>query len=135
MLSIHADGAAVVTGATGGVGRALVATLRESGRFSVVLALSRSSNPAFDVESEGSIREAAKHAAERGEIRLLIDAIGFLHGDGFEPEKSWRGLDASHMAKAFAVNANRASASHEALPAPLPAHREVGICHAVGQGR
>jgi NAD(P)-dependent dehydrogenase (short-subunit alcohol dehydrogenase family) len=38
-------------------------------------------------------------------VRLVIDATGFLHGDGFEPEKSWRSLDAGHMAKAFAVNA------------------------------
>ena len=35
----------------------------------------------------------------------MIDATGFLHTDGFAPEKSWRDLDAIHMARAFAVNA------------------------------
>ena len=29
---------------------------------------------------------------------------GFLHGDGFEPEKALKQLAADHMAKAFAVN-------------------------------
>ena len=38
-------------------------------------------------------------------LRLVIDATGFLHGSGFEPEKSWRQLDAAHMAHAFAINA------------------------------
>jgi len=100
-----AGGTAVIIGATGGIGRVLVDAAQQSGRFNAVLALSRSSNPALDIESEGSIREAAQHATALGEIRLIIDATGFLHGNSFEPEKSWRSLDASHMAKSFAVNA------------------------------
>jgi NAD(P)-dependent dehydrogenase (short-subunit alcohol dehydrogenase family) len=105
LRSIPAGGAAVIVGARGGVGRALVDAAQQSGRFDVVLALSRSSNPALDIENEISIQKAAQHSAEQGEIRLVIDATGFLHDEGFEPEKSWRGLDAVHMAKAFAVNA------------------------------
>ncbi len=103
--STPAGGAAVIIGATGGIGRALVDATWKTGRFRAVLALSRSSNPSLDIQSETSIREAAQHAAEQGEIRLVIDATGFLHGGGFQPEKSWRSMDASHMAKAFAVNA------------------------------
>ena len=38
-------------------------------------------------------------------VRLVVDATGFLHGEGMQPEKSWRQLDARHMAHAFAVNA------------------------------
>ncbi len=105
LRSIPTDGSAVIVGAAGGIGRALVDALQTCGRFSVVLALSRSSHPSLDIESEASIREAAQHASEQGGIRLVINATGFLHGGGFEPEKSWRSLDASRMAKAFAVNA------------------------------
>jgi NAD(P)-dependent dehydrogenase (short-subunit alcohol dehydrogenase family) len=103
--STAAGGTAVIIGATGGIGRALVEAARKSGRFRVVLALSRSSDPVLDMESETSIREAAQQAAEQEKIRLVIDATGFLHGDGLQPEKSWRNLEASHMARAFAVNA------------------------------
>jgi hypothetical protein len=39
------------------------------------------------------------------DVRLVIDASGILHGDGLSPEKSWRDLDATQMARAFAVNA------------------------------
>jgi NAD(P)-dependent dehydrogenase (short-subunit alcohol dehydrogenase family) len=35
----------------------------------------------------------------------VIDATGFLHGDGFTPERSWKQLDPAQMAHAFAVNA------------------------------
>lgn len=37
--------------------------------------------------------------------RLVIDATGELHGQGFMPEKSWYNLDPVRMAQSFAVNA------------------------------
>ena len=98
------DGVAVVIGATGGLGGALVSALEHTGRFKVV-AFSRRSDPALDIEDENSIRVAALHAARCGEIRLVVTATGFLHGGGFEPEKSWRSLDTAHMTKSFAINA------------------------------
>jgi hypothetical protein len=35
----------------------------------------------------------------------VIDATGFLHDERQEPEKSWRQLDATNLARAFALNA------------------------------
>jgi len=50
--------------------------------------------------------QAARHVQGLGaDVRLVIDATGFLHREGFAPEKSWRDLDAAHMARAFTVNA------------------------------
>lgn len=98
-------GMAVVVGA-GGVGAALLASLRASGRFSAVVALGRHENPALDLTDESSIAAAAARiGASATPLRLLIDASGFLHGNGFEPEKSLRQLDPVHMAHAFAINA------------------------------
>ena len=96
---------AAVIGASGGIGAALVAALRRDGRYAEVVAISRASAPALDLEDEASIRASAADLATRGELRLVIDATGFLHGQGFEPEKSWRSLDPAHMAKSFALNA------------------------------
>ena len=96
---------AAIIGASGGIGAALVAALRAEGRYAEVIAFSRASAPALDIEDEASIRAAAADLAMRGELRLVIDATGFLHGHGFEPEKSWRSLDPAHMAKSFALNA------------------------------
>ena len=98
---------AVVVGAAGGVGAALATALATAGHN--VVALGRATTPPLDLLDEASIATAAAHVAasvaDQGTLRLVIDATGFLHGDGFEPERSWRDLDPAHMARAFAVNA------------------------------
>ena len=94
---------AVVVGAGGGLGGALASALAARGRRMV--GLGRGSDPPLDLLDEATIAAAAAHLAGLGAPGLVIDATGFLHGSGFEPEKSWRQIDAAHMAHAFAVNA------------------------------
>lgn len=104
--SFPAGGLAIVVGSTGGIGRALLGRLAAQPRFCAAPGLGRSSSPPLDLIDEESIAQAARHVQGLGaEVRLMIDATGFLHTDGFAPEKSWRDLDAVHMARAFAVNA------------------------------
>ena len=103
-------GRAVVVGASGGIGRALLARLQGDARFCAVLPFARGSQPALDLTDEASIaRCAARCAHDVGssghDIRMVIDATGFLHRDGMVPEKSWRDLDPAHLAQAFALNA------------------------------
>jgi NAD(P)-dependent dehydrogenase (short-subunit alcohol dehydrogenase family) len=98
------NGVAVVIGGSGGIGGALVEQLLADPAFADVVSFSRSSAPKLDVTSEASIAEAVKFLGE-DELRLVIDATGFLHGDGFMPEKTFRDLTAEHLAKSFAVNA------------------------------
>jgi NAD(P)-dependent dehydrogenase (short-subunit alcohol dehydrogenase family) len=103
---------AVVIGASGGLGAALVAQLAQDERFAQVLALSRT--PAaedervvrarIDVTDEPSIAAAAEQARALGEVRLVIVASGLLHGDGVRPEKHWGELNAETLARVFAVN-------------------------------
>jgi NAD(P)-dependent dehydrogenase (short-subunit alcohol dehydrogenase family) len=98
-------GIAVVFGASGGIGSALVERLQASRNFRYVVGFSRASTPAIDLLMETSLKDAADLAASQGEIRLVLDATGFLHNDAHVPEKSWRELQPSHMARAFALNA------------------------------
>ncbi|MFN4013764.1 MAG: SDR family NAD(P)-dependent oxidoreductase [Reyranella sp.] len=99
-------GIAIVVGAAGGIGGALYGRLSTQSRFSAVLGLGRRSSPPLDLTDEESIAKAARHVAGLGpEVRLIVDASGLLHGNGMSPEKSWRDLDPTHMARAFAVNA------------------------------
>jgi NAD(P)-dependent dehydrogenase (short-subunit alcohol dehydrogenase family) len=95
---------AVVAGASGGVGGALVSALRGQGAFEDVVELSRSGAPSFDITDEASVAAAAQALAGR-DVRLVIDATGFLHDERFQPEKSLRQLDPAHMLHSFAVNA------------------------------
>lgn len=103
--SFAPGGVAVVIGASGGIGSALVSALNETDRFKKVHGFSRRSPLAIDLADEASLKRAAEAATAEGENRLVIDATGFLHQDGEGPEKSWRELDAQKLATAFAINA------------------------------
>lgn len=106
LRSFPRPAAAVVVGASGGIGGAFVDILTASGSFDAVIALSRRSNPPVDLLDEATIAEAAAAvAAGNLPLRLVLDATGFLHGDGFEPEKALARLDPAHLARSFAINA------------------------------
>jgi NAD(P)-dependent dehydrogenase (short-subunit alcohol dehydrogenase family) len=97
-------GVAVVVGGGGGIGAAIVTQLLAEGCFSDVVAFSRSGELVLDITSEESVCGAVESLGD-AEIRVVVDATGFLHGDGFFPEKTFRDLSAAHMARSFAVNA------------------------------
>lgn len=115
---------AVVIGARGGLGGALVDALRAGGQYRYVLALSRSETvtsvtiPAdragasqridahIDLLDEASIAGAAAQCPALPAVRLVIVASGLLHAaDGLRPEKALSGLKAESLSRLFAVNA------------------------------
>ncbi len=98
-------GVAVVFGASGGIGRALVQALLASHRFDHVVAFSRTTTVSIDLLDETSLENAAAYGASKGEVRLVIDATGFLHDETQGPEKSLQQIDPAKMARAFALNA------------------------------
>ncbi|MCC5976649.1 MAG: SDR family NAD(P)-dependent oxidoreductase [Salinarimonas sp.] len=104
LSSFPDDGIAVVAGATGGIGSAFVRALEASGRFTRVVAAARGNDARLDLLDPTAIAGFAR-SLEGERIRLVIDATGFLHDDTRMPEKSWRDLDADHMAYSYAVNA------------------------------
>ena len=101
---------AVVIGASGGIGAALIDALVASPRYRHVHALSRRGVLAdgaiaghIDLSDEASI--VAAFGRIDGEIDLLLIASGILHDGERRPERSLRELDADWMARNFAVNA------------------------------
>jgi NAD(P)-dependent dehydrogenase (short-subunit alcohol dehydrogenase family) len=94
-----------VFGAGGGIGRALVEAIGVAGAFAHVVGFGRSSSPSIDLLDEASLERAAAFGADLGELRLVIDATGFLHDAQQGPEKSWRQLSAAGLARSFALNA------------------------------
>jgi NAD(P)-dependent dehydrogenase (short-subunit alcohol dehydrogenase family) len=98
-------GIAVIFGSGGGIGSALVAALSSTDSFRQVVGFSRKTSPPIDLQDEATLERAATFAAEMGELRLVIDATGFLHDDRQGPEKTWRQLDAGNLARSFALNA------------------------------
>ena len=107
---------ALVVGASGGIGAALVAELVRRDPGLQVFAASRSGKTpageritplALDVCDEGSLARAAEAIAARTpRLHHVYVASGVLHGQGFAPERRLEQLDASALAQVFAVNAS-----------------------------
>ena len=104
MQSLPPGYRALVLGASGALGSALAAQLRDDPRCATVLALGRSSTPAVDFDAPATIAEEAHSLAPQGPWNLLLVATGMLHGPTGTPEKRLAGLHAEHMAASFAVN-------------------------------
>lgn len=104
------SGLAVVIGASGGIGAAMTEVLATRWPQAEVVGLSRRSTPSLDLLDEASIAASAEWVRERlsasgRSLEIVFDATGWLHGQGWMPEKSWRQLDPAHLAHQFAVNA------------------------------
>jgi len=110
------DGArAVVVGASGGIGAAIVSALAADPTIGRIDALSRVPIAAsddkvaaaeIDLLDEASI-EAAARRLEGAPLDLVVVATGVLHDEaaGLHPEKTWRHLSADAVMHAYAVNA------------------------------
>jgi NAD(P)-dependent dehydrogenase (short-subunit alcohol dehydrogenase family) len=100
-----------VIGSCGGVGAALARHLADAG--AAVHAFSRSGREAdsrllpgrIDILDEAAIAAAAATLANHGPLDLVIVATGLLHDGALSPEKGLRDIDASALARYFAVNA------------------------------
>jgi NAD(P)-dependent dehydrogenase (short-subunit alcohol dehydrogenase family) len=106
------EGMALVIGASGGLGAALLQQLQSGDHFAQVLGLSRSKQlqdaPLIDVTDEASIATAAAWTQTRCEaqpLRMLIVATGLLHEEGQGPERSLAQMDAVYLQRVMAVNA------------------------------
>ena len=97
---------AVIFGASGGIGSALVAAVVASGRYERVWAGSRAGKSvagacgfAFDLTDEASIAAAALAMGEGGPLDIALIATGVLTlADGTAPEKGLRLLASAAIA-------------------------------------
>ncbi|MEQ9489778.1 MAG: SDR family NAD(P)-dependent oxidoreductase [Alphaproteobacteria bacterium] len=126
--SFNAKGVAVVFGSSGGIGSAFLAALEDAGHFERVIGFSRSGPNRFDLTDETSIERAVTAAADAGEIRLAIDATGFLHDKNGGPEKSLRDLDGQRLAHSFAINAIGPAMLMKHLLPRLPRSGKAAFC-------
>lgn len=97
---------AVVIGASGGIGAALVDKLKAEPAFDAVIAMGRSTEHRLDLLDENSIVEAASYLQGKGyQPELVIVASGVLHDPGHRPEKSIAEMNPEWSVENFRVNA------------------------------
>ncbi|OQP87598.1 C factor [Rhizobium rhizosphaerae] len=105
MDSLRDGFCALVIGASGGIGGALVEALGRDPACGGVIALSRRKD-GLDITREDLVAQAAARLSAQGAaLDLVIDATGALEIGQDRPEKSLRALDPDAMARQFAVNA------------------------------
>ena len=105
MASLPAGYRALVVGASGGIGAALVRALAADPRCAAVVGLHRRSEPAIDLTDEASVAAAAAQLGAGGRFHLLVNAAGLLHGPGFQPEKKLGDLNQAQLLATFSANA------------------------------
>lgn len=96
---------ALVIGASGAIGQALMQQLQNDPRCALVLGVSRQSLPGLDLLREDSIKACAQALAPQGPFHLVLDATGALSVNGRGPEKRLDELDAEHLLNALHLNA------------------------------
>ena len=127
---------AVVIGAGGGIGGALLSGLENDERVAELFAFartperinsSRAETGTVDILDEASVEAAAAKASADGPLDLVIVATGILHrSDGLQPEKSLREISAANMADVFALNAiGPALVAKHFLPTLRRGHKTV----------
>lgn len=117
---------ALITGARGGIGLALVeALLRDERRWKVYAATRDSSDASelasvakdnpdcelveLDLLNEDSRSSAVEQMQKSGRLDLVINTAGILHdADGLRPERRLAEVSVDNMARAFATNASGA---------------------------
>lgn len=104
MQSLPSGYRALVIGASGGIGAAIVQHLEQDEHCARVYALSRSSQPAVDYDNESSIADAAKQLQQDGPLHLIIVATGMLHDSHGMPEKRLAQLNCDQMLASFRTN-------------------------------
>ena len=96
---------ALVIGASGAIGSALLRQLQSDPRCAAVLGVSRQSKPGLDLLSELSITACAQALTAQGPFHLVLDATGALTLNGRGPEKRLDELSAPHLLDALHLNA------------------------------
>jgi len=106
---IATNGLALVIGSGGGIGAAMLAQLGDDASYAKTIGLSRSTEVSVNYLDESSIAKAAHSlaslcATSNLQLRLLVVATGFLHGQQGQPERSFTNLDSAYLTHVFQIN-------------------------------
>ena len=101
----------IVIGGSGGIGSAFVRYLSEKSKDEIITTYSRHepeeklTNVSYyklDVTNENAVESFCDRL---GDVRVFINAVGFLHNDSFSPEKSTRQISRDYFMSSMMVNA------------------------------
>jgi len=95
---------ALILGASGAIGTALLQQLQTTPRCGQVTGISRSTLPYLDFDDESSVKAAANALSTKGPFHLIVNATGLLHSPLFMPEKKLEQLTYQQLTATFRIN-------------------------------
>jgi NAD(P)-dependent dehydrogenase (short-subunit alcohol dehydrogenase family) len=123
VLGLEMPAHALVTGASSGIGLAMVQALLDDPGVARVCAVSRRADQsaglqalrerhgerlvqvAADITTDAGLEAIARAGASAEGLHLVVNCAGLLHGGGLRPEKSLASLDREALSRVFEINA------------------------------
>ncbi len=123
VLGLEMPAHALVTGASSGIGLAMVQALLDDAGVARVCAVSRHADEsaslqalrerhgdrlapvAADITTDAGLDAIVRAATSADGLHLVVNCAGLLHGSGLRPEKSLASLDREALSRVFEINA------------------------------
>ena len=96
---------AIVIGSNGGIGNSVYMQLKNSKLYDQVLGFNKYSELKVDITNEQDLKILKdKILSEDLNLKLLFNAVGYLHDHNYFPEKKVENIDLDYMKKTFLIN-------------------------------
>jgi len=97
--------AAIVIGSNGGIGSSVFNELKSSNQYDQVLGLHRNSKLKVDITNEENLQKLRDQILKKNlNVKILFNAVGFLHDKNYFPEKKVENINIDYMKKSFLIN-------------------------------
>ena len=101
----YKNNAAIVIGNNGGIGQSVLEQLKSSNQYDQVLGFNRNSKLKVDITNEQDLQNLrAKILNEHLNVKVLFNAVGYLHDNNYFPEKKAESIYIDYMKKSFLIN-------------------------------
>jgi NAD(P)-dependent dehydrogenase (short-subunit alcohol dehydrogenase family) len=99
------NSAAVVIGSNGGIGNSVLKQLKSSEQYDQVLGYNKDSKLKVDITNEQDLQNLRATIINKNlNIKILFNAVGYLHDNNHFPEKKVENINIDYMKKSFLIN-------------------------------
>ena len=96
---------AIVIGSNGGIGGSVFKRLKNIEQYDQVLGFNRNSKLKVDITNVQDLQNLRDQILKKNlSVKILFNAVGFLHDNNYSPEKKVENINIDYMKKSFLIN-------------------------------